>query len=877
MAAEKKIYAGGLTEDEVRRSRQKYGENSIRQKKKKSFGRMVWESLSDPIIRILLGALSVNLIFTYRNINWAESGGILAAVLIATLVSVISERSGERAFEKMNDIAKRQSVSVLRHGKWQSIPVIELVVGDVVRMGAGERVPADAMILEGELRVDQSALNGESKAVLKRADPDMQEISALQCGSMVLYGTAISKITAVGENTVYGRIAAELQETARDSPMKQRLSQLAKVISRIGYVAAATVSIVYLLNTLVLDCSSSAQVLAGLRDYRYLANALLKALTIGITVIVVAVPEGLPMMLTVVLSANMKRMYRDKVLVRKPIGIETAGSMNILFCDKTGTLTTGNLSVEAIYTADLTRITSAGALRERSVLLRHYMLQAYYNTEAYFEEGNVVGGNATERALLRFAGRGKPIGVTVTHRMAFDSRYKYSYAAIEGMNQPLYCIKGAAEKLLPKCSFYLDEKGERHPLLTQKPITETIKEISMALGRVILLCESEQACFGSTVPDGLTLVALVAMRDEIRREVPQALRSMKEAGVNTVMVTGDSKETAIAIAMRCGILTDHGDECVLTSSELAELGDTELCRLLPRLRVLARALPQDKSRLVRVAQSCGMVVGMTGDGVNDAPALKMADVGFAMGSGTDVAREAGDVVILDCNFASIVKAVLYGRTIFKSVRKFIVFQLTMNLCAVGVSLFGQMVGIETPVTVIQMLWVNIIMDTLGGLAFAGEAPRHSYMKEPPKRRDEPILDRKMIQKTLIMGAYTVFLSTVFLFSPRIRSIYRFAEDPGRLLSAFFALFIFSGIMICFTARSDDRGLFSGIGANRAFIVIMLVILFVQLLMLYFGGSTFRCVPLTLSELTTVILLSATVLPVDWFRRIFVLLAAARAQ
>ena len=327
----------------------------------------------------------------------------------------------------------------------------------------------------------------------------------------------------------------------------------------------------------------------------------------------------------------------------------------------------------------------------------------------------------------------------------------------------------------------------------------------------------------------------------------------------------------MAIAARCGVIQGDGAQAVMTSAELSQLGDSELRAQLPHLRVVARALPQDKSRLVRVAEEAGLIVGMTGDGVNDAPALKMADIGFAMGNGTDVAKEAGDIVILDSDFSSIVKAVLYGRTIFKSVRKFIVFQLTMNLCAVGVSLFGQMVGIETPVTVIQMLWVNIIMDTLGGLAFAGEAPLEAYMKQPPVKRSEPILCRDMVVKTLVMGIYTILLSTLFLYSPRIRQFYRYDSHPTRLLCAFFALFIFCGIWICFTARSERRGLFFGIGKNKLFLWIMCIIFVVQMAMLYFGGMTFRCVALTPKELVLAMLFALSVLPVDLMRRVFCLL------
>ena len=865
----------GLTEKEVLISREKHGSNCLPKKEKKGFFKMVLENLSDPIIRILIGALIANIIFTFRNINWAESLGILIAVIIATVVSVISERSGEKAFEKMNEVAGMQEVRVLREGQYRQIPATDLVVGDLIMIGSGERVPADGRILTGELDVDQSALNGESKNAKKipgeTEDKSLNDTTILFCGSMVLRGSGIVMITGVGENTVYGAIASELQSEVRESPMKHRLSQLAKVISNIGYVAAGVVALAYLFNAFVLNSSGSEEMLSKCRDLHFVLSSTIRAVTIGITVIVVAVPEGLPMMLTVVLAANMKRMYQGKVLVRKPIGIETAGNMNILFCDKTGTITTGNLTLESLYLGNLKKIGSPGELRRCINYLPHFMLQAHYNSEAIYERGKAVGGNATERAILNFAGKGKPGGVWVAHRIPFDSRNKYSAVTLGGLYTAITCYKGAPEILLARCTTYLDENGNVQTLKDKKALLRKIHEISSNMGRVVLLCESESECADCNIPAGLTMVAMVAMRDEIRPKVPNAIKRMTSAGVQTVMVTGDSRETAQAIARRCGIMSDTAQGIILTSEEMAGYSDAELRNVLPRLCVVARALPQDKSRLVRVAQDAGLIVGMTGDGVNDAPALKMADVGFAMGSGTDVAREAGDIVILDCDFSSIVRAVLYGRTIFRSVRKFIVFQLTMNLCAVGISLFGQIVGIETPITVIQMLWVNIIMDTLGALAFAGEAPLEIYMHEKPKRRNDPILSKNMIQKILIMGAYTVLISTLFLYSPRIRNIFDYKNDPTRLLTAFFALFIFCGILICFTARSDGRRLLSGIGKNKPFIWIMTAIFAVQILMLYFGGSTFRCVPLTLKELLIVLAFSLTVLPVDGMRRLFALL------
>ncbi|MGN1207732.1 MAG: HAD-IC family P-type ATPase, partial [Eubacteriales bacterium] len=363
-------------------------------------------------------------------------------------------------------------------------------------------------------------------------------------------------------------------------------------------------------------------------------------------------------------------------------------------------------------------------------------------------------------------------------------------------------------------------------------------------------------------------MATIRLLDHVRREAKEAVDTLHTAGVRVVMVTGDGRDTAVAIAREAGILRDPTEKNVIGGGELARLSDEELCERLPHLAVVYRALPGDKTRLVRAAQSLGLVTGMTGDGINDAPSLKLADVGFAMGSGTDIAREAGDIVILDDNIASITRTVLYGRTIFRSIRKFITFQLTMNFCAVGVSLLGQFIGIESPVTIIQMLWVNIIMDTLGGLAFAGEPPLAVYMRERPKKREEKILSGAMVHQISLTGAYTLILCIWFLLSPSLASYFGRANNETYFLTLFFALFIFCGLANCFCARSERMNLFSAIGRNRPFLVIMFFISCVQMVMIYFGGEVFRTTPVRAGDLALVILMSLTVIPADFIRRGF---------
>ena len=363
------------------------------------------------------------------------------------------------------------------------------------------------------------------------------------------------------------------------------------------------------------------------------------------------------------------------------------------------------------------------------------------------------------------------------------------------------------------------------------------------------------------------LLAFIVMKDKIRRGVYDAVREVKSAGIQIVMITGDSIQTATSIAKEAGIYNERIGHIALDSSTLHKMDDESVKAIIPKLRVLSRALPQDKTRLVRLSQESDLVAGMTGDGINDAPSLKLSDVGFGMGSGTDIAKSAADVVILDDSFSAIAKTVLYGRTIFKSIRKFITFQLIMNLCACGVSLFGQFVGIDTPITIIQMLWVNIIMDTLGGLAFAGEPPLDYYMLEPPKRRDEPILSTDMLKRILIQGSFSLGICIFFLTSPIFKNFYNYYNSKDTFFTAFYALFVFVGLFNCLGARSERLWLFSNISKNRLFVIILLLISVIQLFMIYRGGALFRCVPLSPKELWFVLSLSLSVVPFDIVRRI----------
>lgn len=842
----------GLTDEEVKKSRKEFGSNSIEGSKNNTFFSLLLESLGDPIIKILLVALLVKVIFLFQDFNWFETLGILIAIFLASFISTISEYGSEKAFKRLQEESSKIFVRVVRNGKLVNVCVDDIVVSDIVLLGSGEVVPADGFLAKGNILVDESRLNGESKEVSKSSG------EVVLRGAILTDGECILQVTNVGEKTVYGKIAKELKEKTIESPLRIRLRDLAKVISRIGYVASVLVVISYLFSVIVIDNNYSwPLIVETLTNPQVMINHLIYALTLCVTVIIMAVPEGLPMMVALVLSSNMKRMLKSNVLVRKMVGIETAGSLNVLLTDKTGTLTEGVLNVVGILDYDGKVYDDLELDRYSNYKKYLYSSILYNNASDITEEGEVLGGNSTDKALMKFVKRKK--SDKCESLVSFNSKNKYS--SVKNIDKNITYFKGASEVILNHCDYYYSNDMKKSILRNKEKLLQNIKKYTRQGIRVISLAVNEK----NSDMKGLIFLGAVLIKDTVRKEALEGLRLVESADIKTIMITGDDKDTATAIAKELQLIKCENDK-VITSSELANMNDEEVKKIFLDLKVVARALPQDKSRLVSIGQEMGLVVGMTGDGVNDAPALKRADVGFAMGSGTEVSKEASDIVIMDDNFLSISKAILYGRTIFKSLRKFIIYQLTVNTCAIILSVVGPILGIATPITIIQMLWINMIMDTLSGLAFSYEYASVEYMREPSKKRDEPIINKHMYIEILWCGIYSAIVSIIFLKSNFIQNFITYDVENKYFLTAFFAMFIFMGIFNAFNARTDSINLFKNLKENKIFIIIFLCISIVQIYLIYFGGSLFRTYGLSIKELLFVIMLAFSVIPIDLFRK-----------
>ncbi len=865
----------GLSSAEVLASAKINGYNKITEKQKISLWQKYWMNFNDPIIMILLIALGINIFFTFfGKVDWYECAGILAAVIIATFVSTASEYKNENTFKNLQKQAMQIMCKVYRNGKLEEILIDDIVTGDIVLLQSGDFIPADGYMVSGNVSVEQSALNGENKEIektgkgkfvskTKRAVDFWDNISVYR-GSVVCSGSGIMEVSAVGDNTLYGKLTIEAQENNRKSPLNFKLNRLAKDISKFGYIGAFLVFLMFMFQKGFVNNNFDMVLVSGyFGDIAQVLSDLIEAVIMSVTVIVVAVPEGLPLMIAIVCSLNMRKMLKSNVLVRKIIGIETAGGINILFTDKTGTLTQGNLSVSGFIDGDNCIYDKISQLPEKNKKMA--LISFLVNTGATISGKKVIGGNGTEKALLKHILKIKcNINARKVKEIPFASGNKFSAVQTDGDYKGIL-IKGAPEKILPKCDEYYDKNGEVKFFNGKNNIEKRIHSLASKSARIIVFATAHGE-LKDDLPEKLIFLGAAVIEDKIRKNVKHSVEEVNRAGIQVVMVTGDRCDTALAIAKECGIVTSDRD-LVLTSEELHIMGDTELRNKLRNIKVVARALPEDKSRLVRVAQSCGLVVGMTGDGVNDSPALKSADVGFAMGSGTEVAKEAGDIVIMDDNFSSIKKAVLYGRTIYNSIKKFITFQLTINVAAVSVSVIGLFVGVEKPLNITQMLWINLVMDTLAAIAFGGEPALNRYLLEKPKKRDEAILDKRMWSAILTDGFFICIVSIIMFMSKEIHSIFRADSGDICFYTGYFSFFVFASIFNAFNARTDSIDLLENLSANKQFILVMASVSLVQILMTYFGGGFLRTVGLNFKEWLTVLCLAVLIIPIDIIRKL----------
>ena len=838
----------GLSNEEVIISRKKYGSNVFTKKKNDSFFKLLMETFSDPIIKILLIALGIKTIFLIRDFDWYETLGIVIAIMVATLISSISEYGSMKAFDKLTEESSKIKVRVKRSGQVSLLPISDIVVDDLVLLSSGDKVPADGILITGKISLDESMMSGEAKEVYKSVS------DKVFMGTVVYSGDAIMLVKGVGDNTVYGKMALDLQDNNSESPLKLRLSKLAKDISKIGYICAFLGAISYLFYMIIIKNSfDSTNIINTLSNSKLMFRYILDALTLCVSIIVMAVPEGLPMMITLVLSSNMKRMLKDNVLVRKLIGIETAGNINVLFTDKTGTLTKGKLSVVGFLDGNGNDIQYNFM---NSKLKKLFNMSMSINNESIYDKVNnkIIGGNITDKAILDYV-KEYVLDYELINRESFDSEKKYMYTKIKYNNHSINLIKGAYEVVVKMCNSCYDKMGNIKNI-DKSILNNRIKEISGNGIRLIALAIN----IDRVTTNNMVLLGFIMLKDEVRENVVEGIKLVKAASIQTIMITGDNKETAVGIANDIGLIDD--DDIVITHDKFDMMSDLEVMNIFNKIKVVARAMPQDKSRLVQIAKKLDLVVGMTGDGVNDALALKKADVGFAMGSGTEVAKEASDIVILDDNFYSITNAILYGRTIFKSIRKFIICQLTINLCSLFVSIIGPFIGIPVPITVIQMLWINMIMDTLSGFAFSYEPALKEYMYEKPKKKSENIINKYMLNQILVTGIISACLCIFFLKSSFTNNIF-----GDNILTAFFGLIIFISILNSFSARTYRLNILSNIFKNKVFIGVITFVFLMQIYLIYNGGELFRTSGLSIYEFIIMFMFSLLVIPVDFIRKI----------
>mgnify|MGYP004507274455 FL=1 len=864
----------GLSDSQVNKSKQDFGTNALAKKETESLWSMFIGAFDDIWIKVLCAALVMKIVISVIGVfvpalagenDVVEIISIVLAIALATGFSTLSEYRNSSRSEALQEEYNKTYAKVMRNGKLVNILTSEIVKGDTILVQAGDKVPTDGVLFEGHIKVSQAALNGESRDEDKTAADNLDEAESTDyasankifMGSVVTSGEGYMVATVIGDASELGKINKALtddnEEDDRKDTSSLKLEVVAAGIGKLGVSAAAIAGVLDVVLNLIRTDEPITVV--------YVLLLVAEAVMLMASIVIMAVPEGLPMMNSLVQSMNTESMYKKNILVSHKAAFSDSAYMNVLFSDKTGTITQGNLSLVEFITGD-------GKIAEH-IPSQEFIEAITLNNLAKVSEGKPIGSNNMDRALLGYAlehgyDDSKNDPDKVADISGFDSEKK---CATVTLKNGLVYWKGATENIIDKVTHYMLPSGEEKEFTAADKKAVEDQMLAQAKRTMKLLSVAK-------IADGKTvLMAVLCLRDNVRTDAVETVEILNNAGIQVVMVTGDAEETAVAIAKEAGILKDEKNDVVLTHEELEQMSDEELKKKLPHLRVVSRAKPLDKKRLVSISQQLDNVCGMTGDGVNDAPALKQADIGFAMGDGTAVAQEAGDVVILNNSLTSIKDCVLNSRTMSKSVGKFLIFQLTVNISTLLMNIIAPILGWTEPFSIVQILWINLIMDTLAAMAFGGEPILDRYMNEKPALRKDNILTTYI--KSAI-GTSSVFITLgSILILENIGGITDFVTpagcaDPELYEKTFmFAFFIYSIIFNSLNTRSEKFNVFEHIGENKNFIIVMGAIFVLQTVIIEIGGQVFSTTTLNAKALFVSVLLAVLIIPVDMVRKAIV--------
>lgn len=833
----------GLNDQQVEQSRREHGENLLTPPKRTSLLRLYLEKYNDPIIRILLVAAVASLALAFFHKDFIETIGIVLAIILATTIGFYFERDAAKKFDVLTALGEESPVKVRRNGTVTEIPRKDVVVGDVVIIEVGDEIPADGrLIASTDLQIDESSLTGEpiiSKHAVTDETPSDKEATypsdTVLRSTMVMNGNGVAVVTAVGDSTEIGKVARKATEmTAVKTPLNIQLGKLAKLISKIGTGVSVSAFVIFLTHDIMTNPLWQGT------DYLKMAEVTLNYFMMAVTLIVMAVPEGLPMAVTLALALNMRRMLKSNNLVRKLHACETMGAATVICTDKTGTLTQNRMQVsDMVVTAHEELMASAIAL----------------NTTANIDNEGKGIGNPTEVALLlRLRDKGTDYvemrrTAEIKDRLPFSTERKYMATVAQVDGKDWLFVKGAPEIVMGFCNITDDEKAR---------ITAQLRAYqNKAMRTLAFACRQTDAMN----VEGLTLQAVAAISDPLRTDVPDAVGECHSAGIQVKIVTGDTSATAVEIARQIGIWKDDTPATdQITGPDFAALSDEEAYRRVESLKVMSRARPTDKQRLVQLLQKRGEVVAVTGDGTNDAPALNHAHVGLSLGSGTSVAKNASDITLIDDSFQSIVKAVMWGRSLYRNIQRFIFFQLIVNVTALLLVLGGSIIGTELPLTVTQILWVNLIMDTFAAMALASLPPSHEVMKDKPRNQNDFIINRKMAYGILTMGVlFFLVMLGMLIYCERCCSVS--GAISVKALTIFFTAFVMIQWWNLFNAKTlgTNHSAFNELLKDPGLLLTLCIILAGQWLIVTFGGKMFRTEPLSAEEWLCIIAGTSVVL------------------